>query len=107
MSKKTLYISLGVLFLSLVIFDVVVWIYFSSNSQKPFEAAVQDYLNFYGGIFENAMIATLRNIIFCILAIICFVLAINSYRESRRHGGLYGLIIFTGLLCAWHLFSLM
>ena len=107
MTRRTVYILLGIIFLAIVVFDVIVWIEISSNNPKPFDAVVQDYLHFYGGVFSNPLVATLKNIVCCILSIMFFVFAINTYQESKRHMSLYIVITITGFLAIWQLWSLM
>ena len=106
MSKKIYFIA-GLIFLLASIADLVVWIVVSAPEEKSFDAAVNDYIGLYPKYLADPIKLTLLNIILSLMAIGCFLISIRYSYNLYFKRVCYGLIIFSGFLAFWNLFSLM
>jgi hypothetical protein len=105
MLKRIIFFA-GLFFLFLVIADMVLWIVISSR-EKSFNDSVRRYLSLFPTFLANSLTLTLLNIFFAGLAILCFMMIKKNSSNSVFVKICNGLIILTGLLAFWNLFSLM
>jgi uncharacterized membrane protein len=105
MIKRFAFIT-GLLFLLIAITNFVVW-FIIATSAKSFDEAVNDYINLYPKFIENPITLTLLNILLLAMAIGCFIFSIQKNSSSFFKRLCYGLIILSGILAFWNLFSLM
>jgi hypothetical protein len=105
--KKGILFFIGLVCLLLAIANIVVWIVISAQSEKSFEAVVAEYVGLFPALLANPITLTFLNILLLSIAILCFV-----YSKARSNQALFKktcvvLIIFSGILAFWNLFSLM
>ena len=105
--KRGILFFIGLLCLLLVIANIVAWIVISAQSEKSFEAVVAEYVSLFPRFLASAIELTLLNVLLSSVAIICFVYSKAKSNDSVFKNVCLGLIIFSGVLAAWNLFSSM
>ena len=105
MKRKILFFA-GLLCLLLAIADLVVWIIIATP-EKSFGTAVSDYVSLFPKFIANPVTLTLLNILFLLMAIGFFIFSIQKITSLSFRRVCYILIILSGILAGWNLFSLM
>jgi len=106
MIKKLLFI-IGLIILIFVIIDLVVWIKIATQEEKSFDEVVNEYMSLYPKFIVDSITLTLLHILLLLIAIGCFIFAIQKNSSSFFKKLCYVLIILSGILAFWNLFSLM
>src|SRR5687768_1225113 len=105
MIRKILFF-IGLACLLLAIADLVLWIVIATP-EKSFEEAVNEYISLFPNFIRNPITLTLLNILLLLMAIGCFIFSIQKNSRSFFKRLCYVLIILSGVLAYWNLFSLM
>lgn len=108
MGRKGLILAIiGILLLAVGIIDLILWFVAAANDKKSFEETLTDYLSNFPVGLRNPINLTLINVVLFGLSIIFFVFAIKYTNREFYRRFLYALIVLSGLLAFWNLFSLM
>jgi len=105
--KRKILFFIGLICLLMAIADMVTWIIISSQSEKSFEAVVAEYISLFPTPLADPVKLTFLNILLLLIAVICFI-----YSKEKSNNVFYKkfclvLIVFSGVLAFWNLFSLM
>jgi len=106
MSRKFFFIA-GLVFLLIGIADNVLWIIISAPEAISFDASVKEYISLYPKFLASPIKLTFLNIILFLIAIGCFILSANKSNRAYFRRTCYVLIVLSGILAFWNLFSLM
>ncbi len=106
MNRKIFFVA-AVFFLLLAMADIVLWIIISSDYSKSFETVVDEYVSLFPKIIATPKILTVLNILSLGIVICFFVLSRNKSKSEKFKKICLGLIIFSGILGFWNVFSLM
>jgi len=104
--KRGVLFFIGLVCLSIAIVDLLVWIIIATP-EKSFDEAVNEYVKLFPKFIVNPLTLTLLDILLLLIAIGCFVYAkIKSNNKGFNIVSLI-LIILSGILACWNIFSLM
>ena len=105
--KAIMLFTIGLLCLMLATANILIWIIISTQQDINFDGAVSKYVNLFPELIAKPIILTFLNILLLSIAIICFV-----YFKMKSNNAFFKkvcitLIILSGILAFWNLFSLM
>jgi hypothetical protein len=86
---------------------MILWIRIAINEEKSFETTLNEYLSNYPAWLRKPAHTIALKLVLGGIAIICFVFAIKYTHKNLIRNLLYFLIILSGILVFWNLFSLM
>ena len=105
--KRKILFFFGLLCLLLAIADMVTWIIVSAPSEKSFEAVVAEYTSLFPKPIADPVKLTFLNILLLLAAGICFIFSYQKTNIVFYKKFCLVLIVFSGFLAFWNLFSLM
>ena len=106
MARKFSFV-VGFVLLMAVVLNLVLWIAVSSSGTHSFEESVKEYISFFPSLLANPGRLTLINILLLLISIVCFVISARRSNNSFFKTLCYVLIVLSGILAFWNLFSLM
>ncbi|PGH39690.1 MAG: hypothetical protein CRN43_07585 [Candidatus Nephrothrix sp. EaCA] len=108
-----IFFTIGTLITSVVIYYTALWIFLFYDNTGTREELIELFLSYYPKLVRGPILATIFEIILCLISIVCFFLCVLSVMMPGKKEaawvtyGSLALLILNMLFIAWLLFTLL